>query len=80
MEKNSTFVRDSQRIKMIDCHVMHIMFADLEAHNNILKVDDDDFIFIRRTNNHKKDQRTQKRSKDTLESDNLFFENQNPLK
>jgi hypothetical protein len=31
------------------------MFADLEAHNNILKVDDDDFIFIRRTNNHKKD-------------------------
>jgi hypothetical protein len=55
MEKNSSFVRDSQKIKIVDCHIMQTMLADLAAHKNILKVQDDDFIFIRRTSSRKKD-------------------------
>ena len=55
MEKNSNYVRDSHRIRILDCHIMQTMLADLAAHKNILKVLDDDFIFIRRTSNRKKD-------------------------
>ena len=55
MEKNSNYVRDSQRLKIVDCHIMQTMLSDLAAHRNILKVQDDDFIFIRRTTNRKKD-------------------------
>ncbi len=77
MEKNSTFVRDSQRVKIVDCHIMHIILADLMAHKNILKVQDDNYIFIRRTTNRSMQQQApnNKRTKDTLESDNLFIDN-----
>lgn len=82
MEKNSTYVRDSQRVKIVDCHIMQIILADLAAHKNILKVQDDNFIFIRRTTNRYKQQQVpnNKRTKDTLESDNLFIDNQSNAK
>ena len=57
---------------------MQIMLADLIAHNTILKMQDDDFIFISRSGRNKKDVQAanSRRIKETMESDHLFIDNQ----
>jgi hypothetical protein len=55
MEHNSEFIRlsDSQRVKAVDCKVMSIMLTDLLRHKAVYKVEDEDYIFIRRAHNVK---------------------------
>ena len=55
MEHNSEFVRvsESERVKAVDCKVLSIMFNDLLGHKTVQKVEDEDYIFVRRAHNLK---------------------------
>ena len=55
LERNSEFikVKDNHRVKSLDCKVMSVMLTDLIRHKAVLKVEDEDFIFIRRAHNLK---------------------------
>lgn len=50
MEKNSEYIRikEGVRVKAIDCKVFSIMITDLMRYYNILKIEDENYIFIRR--------------------------------
>jgi len=51
MERNSDFIRlydTNQRIKTVDCKIMHTMMSDLMRYKTVMKVEEEDFIFIRR--------------------------------
>ncbi len=43
------FGLDCQRIKAVDCKTLSIMLTDLLRHRNVLKLTDDDYIFVRRS-------------------------------
>ena len=78
MENNSDFIRptpESQRVKVVDCQVMNAMLQDLMAHKTVLKVKDEEYIFIKRSVNVK-DKYLKKPStlRETLESDNLVLD------
>mmetsp|Transcript_22975 Transcript_22975/g.22326 ORF Transcript_22975/g.22326 Transcript_22975/m.22326 type:complete len:208 (+) Transcript_22975:634-1257(+) len=53
MEKNSELVsvKDSQKIKAIDCKIFSAMLVDIMRHEMVLKVEDENYIFIRRARN-----------------------------
>ena len=56
MERNSEIIKikeDNQRVKSIDCKIMNTMLQDLVRYNTVLKVGDEDFIFLRRAINVK---------------------------
>ena len=59
MERNSEFIKlkDNFRVKAVDCKVMGIMLNDLMRHKSVLKVEDEDFIFMRRAINIKSEQK-----------------------
>lgn len=51
MERNCDFIRvrdDSPRIKTVDCQVLFTMIQDALRYKTVLKVEDEDYIFIRR--------------------------------
>jgi hypothetical protein len=83
MENNSDFIRptpESPRIKVVDCQVMNSMLQDLLAHKTVLKVLDEEYIFIKRSVSVK-DQASSAPGKgrphsqrETLESDNLVLD------
>jgi hypothetical protein len=52
-ERNSEFIRikDGVRIKSLDCKLLSILLTDLMRHSMILKVEDENFIFVRRAIN-----------------------------
>lgn len=75
MERNSDYIRateDSSRVKSIDCQIIHTMLQDALRHNTVLKVEDEDFIFVRRALSHKSKIRNDKtkKTRDIQESDN----------
>lgn len=55
MDRNSEIVRvkDGVKVKAIDCKVLSIMLTDILRHKTVLKVEDEDFIFLRRAINIK---------------------------
>lgn len=56
MERNSDFIKiyeNNQRVKTVDCKIMHTMIADLYRYKTVMKVEDEDFIFVRRAINVK---------------------------
>ena len=56
MERNSDFIRiyeNNQRVKTVDCKIMYTMIADLFRYKTVMKVEDEDFIFVRRAINIK---------------------------
>lgn len=64
MERNSEFIRtgnEGNRIKAIDCKMMSIMLTDLARHKTVLKVEDEDYILVRRAFNIKSQQKKNKR-------------------
>ena len=52
-ERNAEFikVKDGVRIKSIDCKLLSTMVIDLMRHSIIQKVEDENYIFIRRARN-----------------------------
>ena len=49
LESNSErVVYNKQRVKSIDCQVMSVLFEDVLRHKTVAKVEDENFIFIRR--------------------------------
>lgn len=50
MERNCEYIRfeNSQRIKTVDCKVLYIAVADMLRHKTVLKVEDENYVFIRR--------------------------------
>ena len=50
MERNCEYIRfdHSQRVKTVDCKVMHVAVADLLRHKTVMKIEDENYIFIRR--------------------------------
>ena len=51
LERNSDFVRlsdQSPRIKTVDCYILYTMIQDAIRYKNVLKVEDEEYIFIRR--------------------------------
>ena len=56
LDKNSDFIKifeSNQRVKTIDCQVMHTMISDLYRFKTAMKVEDEDYIFVRRAINNK---------------------------
>ena len=49
MEGNSErVIYNKQRVKSIDCQVMSVLFEDVLRNKTVAKVEDENFIFIRR--------------------------------
>lgn len=56
LEGNSDLIRISesnQIIKTVDCKILHTMISDLYRFKSVLKVVDEDYIFVRRAVNIK---------------------------
>lgn len=55
LERNSRIikVRNDLKVKSLDCKVLSVMLNDILRHNTVLKMEDEDFIFIRRAYNVK---------------------------
>ncbi len=56
LERNSEFVKvpdTNQRVKTVDCKIIYSMLIDSFRHKAVLKVEDEDYIFIRRAHNVK---------------------------
>ena len=80
MERNSDYIRateDSSRVRSLDCQIIHTMLQDALRHNTVLKVEDEDFIFVRRALSHKSKIRNDKtkKTRDIQESDNALIDN-----
>jgi hypothetical protein len=72
MERNSDFIRisdESPRIKAIDCQIMFTMVQDAVRYRTVLKVQDDQYIFVRRAMTVKAYSQSDKKKKDILDSD-----------
>ena len=49
MEQNcEQVVYNKQRVKSLDCQIMSVLFEDILRHKTVAKMDDENFIFIRR--------------------------------
>ena len=50
LERNSEIIRikSNMKIKSLDCKVLSIMLNDIMRHKTVLKIEDEDHIFIRR--------------------------------
>ena len=49
MQANSEkIIHSQQRIKSIDCTIMSVLLEDVLRHKTVSKVEDENFIFIRR--------------------------------
>jgi len=57
LERNSFFVflSENNRVKSVDCHLLSILLQDLIRFKTCLKVEDDDFIFIKRARDPRKE-------------------------
>lgn len=55
MERSSEIikVKENFKVKTVDCKVLSIMLNDIMHHKTVLKVEDEDYIFIRRALNIK---------------------------
>lgn len=55
LERNSGIikVRNDLKIKALDCKILSIMLTDIQRSGTVLKVEDEDFIFLRRALNVK---------------------------
>lgn len=63
LERNSELikVKSSMKVKALDCKILSIMFSDIMRHKSVLKIEDEDHIFIRRAINIKSQSRIEKR-------------------
>jgi hypothetical protein len=63
LERNSELIRikSNMKIKALDCKVISIMFNDILRHKTVLKIEDEDHIFIRRAINVKSESKIEKR-------------------
>lgn len=63
MERNSEIVRvrEGMKVKTLDCKVLSIMMADILRHKTVMKVSDEDYIFLRRAINIKSMKQIQKK-------------------
>ena len=54
-ERNAEIIRikHNHKVKAIDCKVISLMINDILRHKSVLKIEDEDFIFIRRAINIK---------------------------
>ena len=71
LERNSDFIKlndDTPRVKTIDCSIMSTMINDALRNKTVLKVEESDYIFIRRSIGQKQQIDPSKR-RDNLESD-----------
>ena len=59
MERNSEIIKlkEDYKVKAVDCKIMSLMLTDIMRHKTVLKVEDEDFIFIRRAINNKSEQK-----------------------
>ncbi len=77
MEKNSEYIRiydRNQRVKTVDCKVLHAMVADVLHCKTVMKVQEDEFIFIRRSLNMKQQKEKKKKTVDSgVVSDQHFL-------
>lgn len=58
MEKNSDLVKiyeNNMRVKTLDCKIINTMLQDLIRYKTIQKVQDENFIFMRRALNEKQE-------------------------
>jgi hypothetical protein len=63
MERNSEYIsiKSGLRIKAVDCKVFSAMLQDIVRHKTVLKVEDENYIFIRRAISVKQASKNQKR-------------------
>lgn len=50
MERNSEYIKikEGVKVKAVDCKVLSTMLTDLMRHKTMMKIEDENYIFIRR--------------------------------